>query len=768
MKRKMISLVLAFTMVLSTTGCASAVNNTFSDISADAWYSEAVEYVQENGLMTGVDADTFSPDSSISRAMLVTVLWRRAGEPAATGSISFDDTTAGAWYEKALSWAVEQKIITGYGNGKFGPNDPVSREQMATILWRMAGSPEVENVEPFADQAAISKYAVNAVIWARAEGIISGKGGNTFDPKGNTSRAETAAIIYREAQAEEVTAPTETSTPPTSSPTTSQRPSGGNSGGGSSGGGSSGGGNDGGSVTPVPTPTPTPTPEEHSNILVAYFSYTNHTEDVAEKIAATTKGDLFEIIPAEAYPDDTSNYYDSETRAYQEQNNTNARPTIAADCAVEDWDNYDVVFVGYPIWYGAPPKIIYTFLESYDFSGKTVVAFSTSSSSGHNDAALKSLTNGATWLTGHRFDIGASRSNVNTWLNTLEYSQPNEEEPAVDKLYVSFNGHTYTATLAENSTVNAFIQHIRDNGGSITLSASEYGGFEKVAPLGVSLPTNNSQTTTQAGDFVLYSGNQIVLFYGSNSWSYTRLGKLDGDLSNLKADLGSGTVSITYSLKAEMPAPSVAVFDLGSGTNGNAPTVTLNSGYEMPVAGIGTYSLKGEECVNSIKSALEQGVRLIDTAYMYGNEAEVGQAVREFMAESGTSREEIFVITKIYPGEQFSDPEKAIQDALDKLNIGYIDMMLLHHPGAGDVKAYKAIEAAIGEGSIRSAGLSNWYIEEIDDFIAQINIKPALVQNEIHPYYQEQKVIPYMHDLGIVMQAWYPLGGPGPSAGTFE
>lgn len=181
----------------------------------------------------------------------------------------------------------------------------------------------------------------------------------------------------------------------------------------------------------------------------------------------------------------------------------------------------------------------------------------------------------------------------------------------------------------------------------------------------------------------------------------------------------------------------------------------------MPIAGIGTYSLQGDTCVDSVKSALYQGVRLIDTAYMYGNEREVGQALREFMEETGTPREEIFVITKLYPGEQYAEPEKAIQEALDKLDIGYIDMMLLHHPGASDVDAYKAMEQAVSDGKIRSLGLSNWYTEEIDGFIEQVNIKPALVQNEIHPYYQEQEVVPYMHDLGIVMQAWYPLGGRG-------
>ncbi|MCM1330930.1 MAG: aldo/keto reductase [Ruminococcus sp.] len=185
-------------------------------------------------------------------------------------------------------------------------------------------------------------------------------------------------------------------------------------------------------------------------------------------------------------------------------------------------------------------------------------------------------------------------------------------------------------------------------------------------------------------------------------------------------------------------------------------TVTLNSGYEMPIYGIGTYSLEGEVCVNSVTAALENGVRLIDTAYMYHNEESVGEAVRN----SGVPREEIFVITKLYPN-QFSDPEAAIEQALEKLDIEYIDMMLLHHPGTDDVKAYKAMEKAAAEGKIRSLGLSNWYVEELEDFLPQVEITPALVQNEIHPYYQENDVIPYIHDLGIVVQCWYPLGGRG-------
>lgn len=193
--------------------------------------------------------------------------------------------------------------------------------------------------------------------------------------------------------------------------------------------------------------------------------------------------------------------------------------------------------------------------------------------------------------------------------------------------------------------------------------------------------------------------------------------------------------------------------------NFETKTVLLNSGYEMPIYGIGTYSLTGDTCVESVTAALNSGVRLIDTAYMYHNEESVGEAVRN----SGIPREEIFVITKLYPN-QFDHPEAAIEEALEKLDIDYIDMMLLHHPGTGDVEAYLAMEKAVADGKIRSLGLSNWYVEELEDFLPQINITPALVQNEIHPYYQENDVIPYIHSLGIVVQGWYPLGGRGYTA----
>lgn len=193
-----------------------------------------------------------------------------------------------------------------------------------------------------------------------------------------------------------------------------------------------------------------------------------------------------------------------------------------------------------------------------------------------------------------------------------------------------------------------------------------------------------------------------------------------------------------------------------SSFNFETRTVKLNSGYEMPLNGIGAYSLTGDICYNAITSALNSGVRLIDTAYMYGNEKEIGRAIKD----SSVPREEIFIITKLYPN-QYDNPEEAIEMAFKKLDVDYIDMMLLHHPGDNDVKAYKTIEKYVRAGKFRSTGLSNWYEKELRDFLPKVSIIPALVQNEIHPYYQENDVIPYIQSLGIVVQGWYPFGGRG-------
>lgn len=207
------------------------------------------------------------------------------------------------------------------------------------------------------------------------------------------------------------------------------------------------------------------------------------------------------------------------------------------------------------------------------------------------------------------------------------------------------------------------------------------------------------------------------------------------------------------------PAPGSGMFDLTKGENGNPPSILLSSGYKMPVIGLGTYSLHGDVCMNAILSAVKLGYRKFDTAGYYGNEEEVGEAIRT----CGVPRKELFVCTKLYPN-QFANAEKAIEESLRKLNIGYVDLMLLHHPGAHDVEVYKAVERAVKAGKIRSVGVSNYYIKEMTDFLPKVNIKPVLVQNEIHPYYQEKEVVKFMHANGIVIEGWYPLGGRGYTA----
>lgn len=216
----------------------------------------------------------------------------------------------------------------------------------------------------------------------------------------------------------------------------------------------------------------------------------------------------------------------------------------------------------------------------------------------------------------------------------------------------------------------------------------------------------------------------------------------DATSSGTEGNFPSSITTDTSSSESENSGEetSAPVFDFES------RTVMLNSGYEMPIAGLGTYALSDEECYNSVTALLEAGGRLIDTASYYGNEEAVGRAIRD----SDIPREEIFVTTKLYPTE-FDDPEAAIEGCLERLDIGYIDLMLLHHPGSGDVEAYHAMEQAVADGKIRSIGLSNWYIEELEEFLPQVNITPAVVQNEIHPYYQEQEVVPYIQDLGIVV-----------------
>ncbi len=353
----------------------AAVDDTgFSDVAADAWYAGAVMYCREHNLMAGIGNNRFAPENNLTRAQLATVLYRIEDTPAVTGTDAFTDTPDGAWYGDAVLWASQQELVNGYGDGLFGPNDPVSREQMTTIFWRYAGSPAANSENVFTDEADIANYAAVAADWSANNNIVRPVSSGIFAPKSNATRAQVADALMNFDRIQQ----------------------------------------------PAPgTPTePDTTPSEGGRILIAYFSATNNTEGIANHLDAILDADLYEITPETPYTSADLNY-NTDCRANREQNDSSARPAISG--GVDNMEQYNVIFLGYPIWWGQAPKIISTFLESYGLGGKTIVPFCTSGSSGIGSSAtnLHSLASGATWLDGQRFSGSASRSDVETWVNGL-------------------------------------------------------------------------------------------------------------------------------------------------------------------------------------------------------------------------------------------------------------------------------------------------------------------------------------------------------------
>ncbi len=180
--------------------------------------------------------------------------------------------------------------------------------------------------------------------------------------------------------------------------------------------------------------------------------------------------------------------------------------------------------------------------------------------------------------------------------------------------------------------------------------------------------------------------------------------------------------------------------------------VTLNNGIKMPMAGIGTFLLTPDEAEASVLSALACGYRLIDTANAYVNEKAVGRA----MKKSGVSREEIFLETKLWPA--FYEQSDAVEKTLERLDTDYIDLLLIHQPAGNYIAGYKLMEKAYKEGKVKAIGLSNFSQSQIREILDICEVKPVVLQTEVHPYYQEKKLKDYLKKEGIVIQAWYPLG----------
>jgi diketogulonate reductase-like aldo/keto reductase len=186
----------------------------------------------------------------------------------------------------------------------------------------------------------------------------------------------------------------------------------------------------------------------------------------------------------------------------------------------------------------------------------------------------------------------------------------------------------------------------------------------------------------------------------------------------------------------------------------------LNTGYDMPSLGIGTFMLRNATAQKAVYEAIKDGYRLINTARIYDNEKGVGKAINRAIEEGLVKREDHFVTTKMWTSD-FNYGDRAIEASLNRLNLSYIDLMILHHSQpSNDVKAYQAMERAMRQGKLRSIGLSNYYTPaDFDRLVDRTSIHPAVLQNELHPYYQDRDLVNYVRDTGTVMEAWFPLGG---------
>lgn len=251
--------------------------------------------------------------------------------------------------------------------------------------------------------------------------------------------------------------------------------------------------------------------ENNKNAIVIYFSRTNNTEKIANYIIDITNADSYEIEAAVPYTDEDIAYTNSSCRANKEQNDNTIRPEIADPIA--SIESYDVIFLGYPIWWGEEPRIIDTFLESYDFSDKTVIPFCTSGSSGisASENNIKNLVPIGNQVQGRRFSANASKSDVNNWIKEIDILKEKSEE----KLYLTINNTKISATFEKNSSADALKEKLAE--GDVVIEAHDYGNFEKVDALGFSLPQNDAQITTEPGDLILYQGNQFTIYYDKNS-----------------------------------------------------------------------------------------------------------------------------------------------------------------------------------------------------------------------------------------------------------
>ena len=382
-----------------------------------------------------------------------------------------------------------------------------------------------------------------------------------------------------------------------------------------------------------------------------------------------------------------------------------------------------------------------------------------------------------------------------------------ESEPIMN---ISVGDKEFQITLENNDTVTALKEFL-----PMTLDMSELNSNEKYYYLNSKLPSAPEKVgRITAGDIMLYGDNCLVVFYKSfdTSYTYTKIGHIK-DTTGLTDALGSGGVTVSFQLASTKVIYTVqdirnlSDFILGKPMENDltdkhydldndgiwstfdivlmrkkileqknmktefdfdSKTVLLNSGYEMPILGLGTWTQDDETVEESVYTALKDGYRLIDTAQYYGNETGVGNGLKRAVSEGIVKREDVFITTKVMPSN-YERAYQSIDDSLKRLNVDYIDLMLIHQSGSNDTEVYKALCQGVRDGKLRSIGISNYYTpEEYERVTAGENIKPAVVQNENHPFYQNTEFKEYVSKYGTVVESWYPFGGRGHTQDLFE
>ena len=342
------------------------------------------------------------------------------------------------------------------------------------------------------------------------------------------------------------------------------------------------------------------TEAEIGKTLVVYYSYTGNCREIVTTLRSQIQADVLEIQPAEKGLHYEANNYALGTQLLNaiKANPNDASSYPAIDPVETNLANYQNIIIVTPLWWSQMAAIMQTYLfqSASQMAGKHVGLIVSSHSSGISGVVsdAKRLLPSVTWM-GDALWINASKhasraSLIKDWLKTLNMA---EGQTSMDKMYITIGGKTQSVTLADNTATRALVEKLRQASVNVTLDSS--GGFEIWGALGFSLPTSNEQMTAEAGDVVLYNGSNICLFYGSNSWSYTRLGKIDGlSASELRTFLKAGESNISVTLS--LTSGTTAIRSVNGNRQEDGVYYSLN-GLKVSNPSKGIYILNGKKVV---------------------------------------------------------------------------------------------------------------------------------------------------------------------------